>query len=205
MSQRTHWSETYDANPDFFGEGPSELALGALERFRREGVETVLELGCGQGRDTLLFARAGLRVTALDYSETAVRTVDAEARDDELSSLVVARVHDLREPLPFADASFDACFAHMLLCMELTTAEVAFVLGEVRRVLKPGGLAVYSVRSTLDKHFGSGRRLGDELWDVGGFVVHFFSEEELRALAAGWEVVDLSRMEEGRLPRDLFA
>ncbi len=42
------------------------------------------------------------------------------------------------------------------------------------------------------------------MYDIGGFVVHFFSEEKIRSLATGHELLDLRRMQEGSLPRELF-
>ena len=203
-NQQAHWGRVYAEAPAFFGEEPSEFAQKALRQFQRTDVKSVLEFGFGQGRDTFLFAHHGLQVTALNYSPTAVEEVTARARDLGVSTQVAARVHDLRQPLPFPDASVDVCFSHMLLCMELSTAEIAFVLREIHRVLRPGGLNLYSVRSTFDKHYRTGIPRGEDLYQVGGFVVHFFSEEKIRRLATGYEVVEIARMEEGSLPRDLF-
>lgn len=42
------------------------------------------------------------------------------------------------------------------------------------------------------------------IYEVGGFVVHFFSEEMIRRLATGYDVVEISRVEERSLPHDLF-
>ena len=131
MAQRDHWNKVYGSEPDFFGEGPSDCARIALDLFRENQVGSVLELGCGQGRDSLLFARNGLEVTALDYSETAVSAVRERAGSLGLSSLVRAQTCNVKEPLPFADQTFDACYSHMLLCMELSTAEIAFILREI--------------------------------------------------------------------------
>jgi SAM-dependent methyltransferase len=201
---KSHWDEVFAKDPAFFGEEPSEFANVSLNLFQKEGVRSVLELGCGQGRDTFLFARNGLEVTALDYSETAIAAVSEKAKRVGLSFPIRAQTHDLREPLPFPDKSFDACYSHMLLCMELSTAEIAFILHEIHRILKPGGLAVYSVRSSFDKHFRAGTHLCEDIYDIGGFVVHFFTEEKIKKLARGYEIHALGRMEEGSLPRDLF-
>jgi SAM-dependent methyltransferase len=167
-------------------------------------VRSVLELGCGQGRDTFLFVRNGLEVTALDYSNTAITALNEKAIGAELSSRIHAHTYNVKGPLPFPDDSFDACYSHMLLCMELSTAEIAFILREIHRILRPGGLAVYSVRSNFDKHYRTGTHLGEDIYEIGGFVIHFFSEEKVKKLAKGYEILEINRMEEGSLPRDLY-
>src|SRR6185369_5508300 len=110
-----------------------------------EGKSTLLELGGGQGRDTFFFGRNGLHVTMLDYSQVAVETVAAKAQASGLAKLVSAMRHDVRKPLPFDDESFDAAFSHMLYCMPITNAEVERLSQEILRVLKPGGLNIFTV------------------------------------------------------------
>ncbi len=202
--QKAHWEKVFSKEKAFFGEEPSDFAKKSLELFRREGAHAVLELGCGQGRDTVFFARNGLRMTALDYAETAIEALREKVASAGLSSSTVIRAHDVRHPLPFPDASFEACYSHMLLCMELSTAEIAFILGEIHRVLRPGGIVLYSVRSSFDKHYRTGTHLREEIYEIGGFAVHFFTEEKIRKLAKGYEILAINRLEEGSLPRDLF-
>jgi len=113
-------------------------------------------------------------------------------------------VHDVREPLPLADASVDAVFAHMLLCMALSTEEIHALVGEVRRVLRPGGSFVYTVRHTGDAHYGAGTGHGDDIWEHGGFAVHFFPRRLVDDLAEGWELTEVHPFEEGGLPRRLW-
>ena len=202
--QNPQWERTYNGIPAMFGDEPSEPARYAAGLFRSEGVGTLLELGAGQGRDTLLFAQGGCTVQALDYSPAAVTAIRAEATAHDLAGRIVARRHDVREPLPFADCSLDACYSHMLFCMALTRAELAFLAAEVRRVLRPGGLCIYTVRHTGDPHFGTGIHRGENLYEVGGFIVHFFSRELVTELARGFTLVDLTAFEEGALPRKLW-
>ncbi|GAC1362432.1 MAG: hypothetical protein NVSMB4_19550 [Acidimicrobiales bacterium] len=146
--------------------------------------------------------RAGLNVHALDYAELALGAIASAA--GELGGRLRTTVHDVRRPLPFADSSFDACYSHMLFTMALSTAELEALSGEIHRVLRPGGLCVYTVRHVGDAHFGAGTALGDNLYENGGFVVHFFDRPLVERLARGFEVVDLTDFEEGGLPRRLW-
>ena len=202
--QRRHWESAFGERAEMFGEAPSDPARRAAELFKREGVAEVLELGAGQGRDTLFFAREGFRVRAVDYSSSGLEAIGEKARASDLYSEVSTTVHDIRYRLPFGDATFDACFSHMLYCMALTSKELDALSSEVRRVLKPGGLSVYTVRHTKDAHYGAGIHRGEDMYEMGGFIVHFFSREKVERLARGFEILGLDEFEEGGLPRRLF-
>jgi SAM-dependent methyltransferase len=197
-AQKAHWRRMFAAHPNMYGTQPSEPGRYAIDLFTRAGVHDLLELGAGQGRDTVAFVRAGLQVTALDYEGEALRVLE-----DKTSSLTVA-VHDVREPLPLPDARFDAVYSHMLFNMALSTEELGRLAREVRRVLRPGGLHVYTVRHVGDEHFGIGIPHGDGMFEHGGFIVHFFDRPLVDQLAAGFTPPEIVEFAEGDLPRRLW-
>ena len=203
-AQRGHWETTYTDEPDKFGEEPSYAARKAAEVFGSEGRTRILELGAGQGRDTFFFARSGLEVCVVDYSQRALAAITEKARRLEFSDSVTTLLHDMRQPLPFADESFDGCYSHMLYCMALTEHELAGLSEEVTRVLKPGGLNIYTVRNTNDPDYGTGIHRGEDIYEVDGFVVHFFSKEKIERLTGGCEIVAIDEFQEGALPKELF-
>lgn len=202
--QHDHWEDSFARMPRMFGDAPSEAAQKAAELFKKEGKTSLLELGCGQGRDTLFFAEAGFQVRALDYSSRGIGDIRDRAARAGLSASIESMQHDIRRPLPFEDNSFDACFSHMLYCMALTITELEFLTGEIRRVLKPGGLNIYTVRHTGDAHYGDGIHRGEDMYEMNGYIVHFLSREKVERLSAGFDVADISEFEEGGLPRKLF-
>ncbi len=203
-AQLQRWQDTFSETPDMFGAEPSCPACKAAELFKQEGMSKVLELGSGQGRDTIYFAQTGFKVYALDYSRQGLEAINKKGQELGLSKQIVTKVHDVRDSLPFADETFDACYSHMLLCMALTTAQLQFLSEEIWRVLKPGGVSVYTVRHTGDSHYKTGIHRGEDMYEVGGFIVHFFSREKVELLAKGYEIVNIDEFEEGDLPRKLF-
>ncbi|TMK66764.1 MAG: class I SAM-dependent methyltransferase [Actinobacteria bacterium] len=202
--QRRHWQTTFSSNPEMYGADPSDPGRFARDLFVTEGVSDVLELGAGQGRDSLAFLRAGLGVTAIDYADDALAELERNAGGLGTENRLMTIVHDVRRPLPLPDAAFDAVYSHMLFNMALTTPELEALASEVRRVLRPGGLHVYTVRHTADGHYGAGIYHGDGMYEHGGFIVHYFDRALVERLAAGFSLLHLVEFEEGDLPRRLW-
>lgn len=203
-AQEQHWEGMLESRPEMFGRGPSEPARVTATALRSAGAERILELGGGQGRDTLFFAAERFHVHVLDYAQAGVDAILREAAQAGLGPWITAARHDVRRPLPSDDASFDACYSHMLFCMALTTSELAALSREIFRVLRPGGLCVYTVRNTSDPDFGRGIHRGEGLYENQGFIVHFFDRAKVEELARGWELVGVDELDEGKLPRRLY-
>jgi len=98
----------------------------------------VIEYGCGDGWTTLELARRGAAVSAFDISAEAVaQTKQALARDGLLNNCRVEVMGG--EELRYSNASFDLAFGFAILHhLDLSSA-----LRELRRVLAPGGRAIF--------------------------------------------------------------
>lgn len=97
---------------------------------------TCLDLGCGEGHNTRLLAGKGARVAALDIAESFIAAAAGQDR-----SGICYLVGD-GGALPFGASAFDAVTAFMSL---MDVAEPERTLGEVARVLRPGGFVQFSV------------------------------------------------------------
>ena len=187
-----------------FGLEPSKAAEDTLKTFKKENIKNIVELGAGLGRDTIFFAKNSIQVSALDYSPAAINTIDKKILGTKLSNLISTKIFDVRKKLPFEDNSVEACFSHMLYCMALVEAELKYLNNEICRVLKPGGINIYTARHTDDGDYKNGTHIGEDLYENDGFIVHFFSEEKVQKITDGFNILNIERFEEGKFPRKLF-
>lgn len=103
---------------------------------------SVLELGCGSGGYALHVAgKVGCHVAGLDINAFGVKNANQLALARGLSSLARFEQCDISISLPFESDVFDAVFSNDVLCHIPGRANV---LGEMFRVLKPGGRMLFS-------------------------------------------------------------
>ena len=187
-----------------FGLEPSKAAVVALKNFKEQNIKKLIELGAGLGRDTIFFAKNSISVEALDYSPTAIKLINKKAKENKLSNSISTKIFDVRKKLPFKDASVEACFSHMLYCMALSNSDLNNLNNEILRILKPGGINIYTVRHIEDGDYKNGIHIGENLYKNDGFIVHFFSKEKIKDLSEGFDILDIESFDEGSFPRKLF-
>lgn len=202
-AQRHHWERVLADHDKMFGTAPSHSAQAAVDLLTRHGVSRLLELGGGQGRDSLFFASRGLKVTVFDYAASGLEAITDVAAAFGFGDRITAVQHDVRQPLPLTHSSFDACYSHMLMCMALTRRQQLALCSEVWRILRPGGLHVFTARNRRDPRYRKGRHHGEDLYESGGFIVHYLNDRAIDRLSAGWHRLGEEEFEEGPLPRRL--
>ena len=202
--QSLHWEENFSNRPDMFGTDASVAAVYTLDQFKKNNFKNIVELGSGQGRDSIFFAKNGLNIQSLDYSQSGIKRIQEKSSQLGLGNLLDAKIFDVRERLPFEDNSIDGCYSHMLYCMALSFEEIENLNNEVHRVLKQGGLNVFTVRNIEDGDYQNGIHRGEDLYESNGFIVHFFSKDKIKKLLRGFELLDMSNFEEGSFPRRLY-
>ena len=202
--QSQYWEKNFLSKPDMFGLEPSKAAVSTLKTFKEEKIKKIIELGAGLGRDTIFFAKNSINITALDYSPTAIKIINQKAEKNKLSNLISAKIFDVRKKLPFESNAIDACFSHMLYCMALSNFDLNNLNNEIFRILKPGGINVFSVRHMGDGDYKNGIHRGEDLYENDGFIVHFFSEGKVRKISGKFNIINIEKFEEGKFPRKLY-
>jgi ubiquinone/menaquinone biosynthesis C-methylase UbiE len=151
----------------------------------------VLEVGCGAGTDLVRFARGGAIVTGVDLSSSGIALARKNFEQQGLSA-------DLREAdgerLPFEDDSFDLVYAHGVIQY---TPDTERIVEECRRVLKPGGQAVFQAYNRVSWLNALSKLMKVPLEHEGAPVLKKFSAAEFRDLLGGFRDI---RIVEERFP-----
>lgn len=143
---RDHLREAYDLRAedrDAHGIEPWKIRVrdGFYEWLKRAGAASLLEIGPGPGKTAAWFRGQGLNVVCADLSKENVRL----CREKGLT----AHVMDATK-LALPDAGFDAVYT-MNCLLHLPKSELPRALGEIRRVLRPAGLAYIGVYGGQDR------------------------------------------------------
>ena len=147
--------------------------------------KAVLEVGCGAAVDLARFARNGAVVTGVDLAQSAIDLARANFAQQHLEGeLLVAD----GERLPFLDERYDLVYAHGVVQY---TAHPQRLVDECRRVLKPGGRAIFQVYNRVSWLNGLSKLMNVGLEHDDAPVLTKFSIPEFRRLLAGFRDVEL--------------
>ncbi len=151
----------------------------------------VLEVGCGAGTDLARFARGGAIVSGVDLSSAAIALARQNFEQQGLQG-------DLREAdgehLPFEDGTFELVYAHGVVQY---TSDPQALVDECRRVLEPGGEAVFQVYNRISWLNALSKLMKVPLEHEDAPVLLKYSAREFRSLLKGFREL---RIVEERFP-----
>jgi SAM-dependent methyltransferase len=144
---------------------------------------SVLDVGCGAGVDLARFARGGAEVTGVDVSPSAIELARTNFEQQGLRGRFEAADG---EHLPFPGDRFDLVFAHGVVQY---TASPQRLVDECRRVLKPGGEAIFQVYNRISWLNALSKLMKVGLEHEDAPIILKFSHGEFRRLLSGFRDV----------------
>jgi len=125
----TDWSSTYDQDRNLTRDLDEIVTRETLTELR---CKSILEIGCGTGKNTALLAQIGQHVKAIDFSAGMIE----KAREKLSNDNVTFAVADLTQPWPCEDQSIDLISCNLVL---EHISDLSFIFAEGFRVLHDGG------------------------------------------------------------------
>ena len=178
---------------------PSAESYYLLHRWKENGFDRFLDLGCGLGRHAILFGQNGFEVSAFDINEDAIEKTKKWA--ESLGLRCDYRIGDMLS-LPYENESID-CVLGMNVIAHSDTAGVKQAISEIGRVLKHGGECYLTFGSKAANGFKQDWPSVDEntkLRMVEGpeyKVPHFYADYDLICnLFSDFEIVSVFHIED---------
>ena len=161
------WEVQFSARKLMWGLEPTRSAVLAAETFAQRGARSVLLPGAGYGRNAKPFLDAGMTVTGIEISESAIAMARSEL------GLDMQIHHGSVTDMPFDDDEYDGVFCYGLLYL-LDAVGREKVLRECHRQLASGGTMIFVLIAKNAPMYGQGTQLGEDWYEVHPGVPMFF-------------------------------
>ena len=190
------WSETYDSDQNLTRDLDGQVTREALANLH---FQSILEVGCGTGKNTGLLARVGARVHALDFSQGMIEI----AREKVRAENVKFSLADLTQKWPCEDLAYDLIVCNLVL---EHIEDLSFIFSEASRVLEAGGKFLINELHPFRQYEGKKARFntGNEVTEIPSYV-HHISDFVNTAARNGLTLVRLNEWwhekDQGKPPR----
>lgn len=134
----------------------------------------ILDLGCGNGADTLYLIERGFDVLSCDFSIEALENIQKNISNSKTQYL------DMIEIFPFDDASYSVIIADLSLHY-FDNETTMHIMNEIKRILKSNGILLARVASINDFNFGAGvgEQLEKNFYFEGDYTKRFFDQADV--------------------------
>jgi malonyl-CoA O-methyltransferase len=177
------WSETYDTDQNLTRDLDQQVTREVLANLH---FKSILELGCGTGKNTAFLVGIGTRVRALDFSEGMIE----KASDKVKAENVEFSVADLTQKWPCEDRSYDLIVCNLVL---EHIEDLSFIFSEAFRVLAEKGKFLINELHPFRQYEGKKARFekGAGVTEIPAFV-HHISDFVSAALINGLNLIKLN-------------
>ena len=153
-----HWARVYDLGHGLLGRRGNRLRAMLADDLELRPGDRVLDVGCGPGRLTLVFAKRVGPTGAVDGIDAAVEMINRASSQARKRGVAASFQVAFAQNLPFPNATFDAV-ACTLALHHVAEDDQSTAVEEMYRVLKPTGRLLIA-----EFHKGQGRRHAGPRW-----------------------------------------
>lgn len=167
------WETAFNKMELGWGLEPTHSAMVTCDTFVRAGVKNVLIPGIGYGRNAKPFLDAGMRVTGIEISATAIELARSRL------GLEIPIIHGSVTDMPFDHSKYGGIFCFGLIYL-LDAHGREKLIRDCYNQLDPGGIMVFTVISKEAPMYGQGPRLGNDWFErLPGLPMFFYDAESV--------------------------
>lgn len=169
-----YWDDYYkenraDTNVTLF-------ARSIFEKYLAGKTGKILELGCGNGRDSRFFLSKGYKVTAIDASRNAITKLQKEFVGEKNA---VFLCEDFVNEKSIYIERYDFCYSRFSI-HAIDEKQEDILIKNVFSAITAGGYFFIEARSVHDELYGKGRKVGEDAFFYDGHYRRFIRKDNLR-------------------------
>jgi len=176
---------------------PDDFIVDLVSPLNEKGIKTILDVGCGAGRNAVFLAKEGFYLVGLDISATALSLASKRSHSEKIRNCLFVVGTFLN--LPFQDGCFSSAFSSYGI-ENVSLPKIKEALSEMKRVVRKGGLLLVTLHSRKHWRFGLGKETSPHTFltvdTIQGkrfeFVTHFFGKEEAERMLNNLDLKILS-------------
>lgn len=195
LIKKFNFDKGYETYGEIWGRGPSAAAVSLVKSKILRKKCSILDLGCGYGRDCKYFAEKGFMVTGIDWSSRAIRLGISMRPNGLFYNLVCMDFHlFLKNTRRKWDCVF-ATYTFTHLCEKPRLSIYEYIW----KCLRSKGIFCLAEISTKDTCYERYRKLGeDNSWeDSRGLFTHFFTKQEIiRSLRPLFKIIKIIQIKD---------
>lgn len=173
---RDYWNEYYSHNAPSVDNKPSDFAKYIESAFLYEkNPAHILELGCGNGRDSLFFLSRGHIITAIDGADVAIERLNRITNSD--NALFVC--DDFVKNKELYQTRFDCIYSRFTL-HAISEEQEDELLDKVRYALNDNGIFAIEARTTSDELYGKGKLVENNMFFYNDHYRRFINVNNFR-------------------------
>jgi tellurite methyltransferase len=162
------------------------FAKKAFETIKNKKFKTVLDIACGDGKDSVYFSKKGYEVTALDISYEALKKLKQRKNSESIKTVQ----KDILEFNP--KQKFDVIYCNLGLHYfdDKTTRKI---FEKIYKLLNKGGYLFVRVKSDKDSYYKKGKEISENYYKFEGKKIHLFSKQYLKEMLSDFKILKLRR------------
>ena len=184
------WEANFSEKKEMWGFEPAPSALLTRNFFVEQGLKNILIPGFGYGRNAQIFREAGMNITGIEISETAIKLARKHYGEDMII------YHGSVTDMPFDDNKYEGIFCYALIHL-LDSHERQQLIQNCYRQLADGGYMIFVAISKEAPTYGTGNKIEKDRYEIfKGVNMYFYDRESIQEAFGGAGLVEVTTIKE---------
>ncbi len=179
-----YWNEYYSQKLEEL-QKPSDFAI-SIKKYLQSG-KKIMDIGCGNGRDSLYFEKNGLKVVGVDASSTAIDRLNAM----QIGTNSMFVCDDFVTCRALYQSQYDYFYSRWTM-HAISERQEDELLNNISNSIKKGGLLFIEARSINDELFGKGNRISETEYIFNDHYRRFLDKSVLadKLKQSGYKIIE---------------